>query len=70
MDFWWCLTHARVEEGPGCPNKERLGPYETRERAETAIERTRARTAAEDARDEAENGWGRGSGSGTNPTGG
>lgn len=55
MEFWWCLTHGRVEEGPGCPNMERLGPYPTRERAETAIERTRARTEAEDARDRAWN---------------
>lgn len=53
MEFWWCLTHARVEEGPGCPNMERLGPYESRERAEAAIARARARTEAEDARDQA-----------------
>jgi len=53
MEYWWCLTHARVEEGPGCPNMERLGPYETRAQAETAIERARARTEAEDARDRA-----------------
>ena len=53
MEFWWCLTHARVEEGPGCPNNERLGPYEDREQAETAIARAKARTAAEDARDKA-----------------
>ena len=59
MDFWWCLTHARVEEGPGCPNNERLGPYDDRARAETAIERTRARTAAEDARDAADDDWGK-----------
>jgi hypothetical protein len=53
MKYWWCLTHSRVEEGPGCPNMERLGPYDTREQAETAIERARARTEAEDARDRA-----------------
>ncbi|MEX2289669.1 MAG: hypothetical protein WD794_05005 [Mycobacteriales bacterium] len=56
MDFWWCLTHGRVEEGPGCPNKERLGPYATHERAATALDRTRARTAEQDALDEAEEG--------------
>ncbi len=54
MDFWWCLTHARVEEGPGCPNKERLGPYPGREQAAGALGRTHARTEAEDARDRAE----------------
>lgn len=53
MEFWWCLTHARVEEGPGCPNMERLGPYATREQAESAIDRAKARTEAEDARDRA-----------------
>ena len=57
MRFWWCLTHARVEEGPGCPNNERLGPYDSRQQAETALDRTRARTAAEDARDKAEDDW-------------
>ena len=56
MDYWWCLTHARVEEGPGCPNKERLGPYTSQEQAAGALERTRARTAAEDARDRADRG--------------
>lgn len=54
MQYWWCLTHGAVEEGDGCPNKERLGPYETRERAAAALQRTSERTAAEEARDEAE----------------
>ena len=54
MDFWWCLKHAQVEEGPGCPNNERMGPYASHEEAAGAIERARARTAAEDARDKAE----------------
>ena len=52
--WYWCLKHAAVEHGPGCPDKERLGPYSSQEEAEGAIARTRARTAAEDARDEAE----------------
>ena len=60
MSFWWCLLHARVEEGPGCPNKDRIGPYPTRAEAETVIERMKARTAAEDARDEADKEWGSG----------
>ena len=53
MEYWWCLTHARVEEGPGCPNMERLGPYPNREQAASAIDRAKARTEAEDARDRA-----------------
>lgn len=59
MSFWWCLTHGRVEEGPGCPNMERMGPYETADLAAGALDRARARTAAEDARDEAEDDWGK-----------
>jgi hypothetical protein len=58
--WWWCLTHRRVEEGPGCPNMERLGPYDTREQAEGAPDRVRARTAEQDALDEAEDDWGAG----------
>lgn len=58
-DWWWCLRHARVERGPGCPNKERLGPYATEQEASAAPQRVAARTAAEDARDEADDDWGR-----------
>jgi hypothetical protein len=54
MTYWWCLTHAAVEQGDGCPNKERLGPYTSHEQAASAPDRTRARTAENDARDEAE----------------
>lgn len=50
--WYWCLTHAQVEQGPGCPDMERLGPYDSRERAEGAIARTRARTEEQDAADE------------------
>ena len=58
MEWWWCLTHAAVEEGPGCPNKERLGPYASREQAEQAPARTRARTEQQDAADKADDDWG------------
>ena len=50
--YWWSLTHQRVEEGPGSPNAERMGPYATYEEAATAIERAKRRTAREDAEDE------------------
>ena len=63
MSFWWCLTHGRVEgsasDDRGCANLDRLGPYDTSDRAQAALEGVRARTAAEDARDEAEDDWGR-----------
>lgn len=60
MTYWWCLTHGAVEEGEGCPNNERLGPYDTHEQAAGALDRTRARTAENDARDAAEDDWGKG----------
>jgi len=63
MSFWWCLQHARVEgsstDDSGCANMDRLGPYATEQEAAGALERARARTAAQDARDEAEDDWGR-----------
>lgn len=39
MQWWFCLIHKAVEENGGCPNASRLGPYESRELAETALER-------------------------------
>ncbi len=58
MSWWWCLEHNRVEQGKGCANMNRLGPYDTQEQAAAALDRARARTAANDAQDEAEAGWG------------
>ena len=49
--YWWSLVHARVEQGPGSPNAERLGPYATYEEAATAIDRARRRTEELDARE-------------------
>jgi hypothetical protein len=40
--WWFCLTHMRVEGDEGCPNKDRMGPYETEEAAANAL-----KTAAE-----------------------
>ena len=36
--FWYCLVHKKVEGEEGCPNSERLGPFDTRAEAENAIE--------------------------------
>ncbi len=47
-DWWYCLTHHEVEQGAGCPNAERLGPYPTRERAASASSRTAAASEAWD----------------------
>ena len=59
MDWWWCLQHEQVEQGPGCPNMKRLGPYATREEAESAPARVAARAAAQDADDAADDDWGK-----------
>ena len=62
MKFWWCLTHSTVESNAGdevpCKSDNRLGPYPSREQAERAEASVRARTEAEDARDEADDDWG------------
>lgn len=39
MQWWFCLIHKAVEENSGCANSTRLGPYETRELAASAVER-------------------------------
>lgn len=56
MSWWWCLDHKKVEEGADCPSgsTSRLGPYDSAQHAAGAIERTRKRTAEQEARDKAE----------------
>ncbi|GGX52816.1 hypothetical protein [Streptomyces minutiscleroticus] len=44
-EWYYCLEHKKVEEGPECPAKERLGPYATREEAQRAVETAAERTA-------------------------
>ncbi|KNE82341.1 MULTISPECIES: hypothetical protein [Streptomyces] len=41
-EWYYCLKHGKVEEGPECPAKDRMGPYASRPEAEHAME-----TAAE-----------------------
>jgi hypothetical protein len=47
-EFWYCLKHHRVEGTEGEPNKDRLGPYATREEAEGALEKVQQRNEAWD----------------------
>ncbi|WP_165987834.1 hypothetical protein [Streptomyces sp. YIM 98790] len=42
-EWFYCLKHGTVEEGPECPAKDRLGPYSTRAEAEHAIDLARKR---------------------------
>ncbi|GHJ38053.1 hypothetical protein Sm713_36620 [Streptomyces sp. TS71-3] len=37
-EWYYCIKHHKVEEGPECPAKNRLGPYATREEAARALE--------------------------------
>ncbi|WBB59761.1 hypothetical protein O7599_30095 [Streptomyces sp. WMMC500] len=51
-EWYYCLEHGRVEEGPQCRALNRLGPYATPEEAGRAIETAEARNEEwdEDAR--------------------
>ncbi|WP_405580860.1 hypothetical protein [Streptomyces sp. NBC_01190] len=37
-EWYYCLTHKTVEEGPDCPAKDRFGPYPSRADAQRALE--------------------------------
>jgi hypothetical protein len=42
-EWYYCVKHHKVEEGPECAAKDRLGPYPTREEAEHAMETAASR---------------------------
>ena len=42
-EWFYRLKHQKVEEGPECPAKDRLGPYDNREDAAHAIDIARER---------------------------
>jgi hypothetical protein len=44
-EWFYCLEHHTVEEGPECPAKDRMGPYASRSDAEHAMETARDRNA-------------------------
>ena len=50
--WWYCLRHNRVEPDDGCPGKNRLGPYPTREAAEHALDTVHERNEEWEAADE------------------
>jgi hypothetical protein len=53
--WWYCLRHHTVEPDAGCPGKDRLGPYPTREDAARALETVRRRNQEWDAADDDRN---------------
>jgi hypothetical protein len=51
--WYFCTRHGTVEpEDGGCPGKDRLGPYATREEAEHALETVHRRNEEWDAADD------------------
>ena len=50
--WWFCVKHNTVEPEDGCPGKDRLGPYPTREEAARALQTVRQRNEEWDAADE------------------
>lgn len=51
-EWYYCVRHRRVEPALGCPFKDRLGPYASREEAEQALVTAQRRTEAWDEADE------------------
>jgi hypothetical protein len=45
-DWYFCLKHLRVEQGAGCPDKDRMGPYASEDEASKALETAAARNEA------------------------
>lgn len=52
--WWYCLRHSRVEHGAGCPNSQRMGPYEDEATAARALSIAADRNEAWDEQDENE----------------
>lgn len=42
-EWYYCIRHGTVEEGPDCPARDRLGPYATRREAANALETAKTR---------------------------
>jgi hypothetical protein len=47
--YWWCIKHNVVEQGPGCQGQDRLGPFASYAEASGALELARERTRKWDA---------------------
>ncbi|PZF66375.1 SPOR domain-containing protein [Curtobacterium sp. MCBD17_013] len=49
--FWFNTTTHQVEQGMQSPNRDRIGPFDTREEAQAALDRVRANNARWDQED-------------------
>lgn len=52
-EFWYCLTHDRVEHGNVCRATDRLGPYESEAEARAWRDRHATREETWEEEDEA-----------------
>jgi hypothetical protein len=50
--WYFCLKHMRVEHGPGCPDRDRMGPYDAENEAANALQHARERNEQWRAQDE------------------
>jgi hypothetical protein len=50
--WYFCLRHQRVEHGPGCPDRDRMGPYATENEAANALQHARERNEQWEAQDD------------------
>jgi hypothetical protein len=51
-EWFFCLKHMRVEHGPGCPDRDRMGPYATEAAAANALQHARERNEEWEAQDD------------------
>ena len=51
MQWWFCLIHQSVEEGTGCPDASRLGPYASQDEADSVLARMHANDPKDDDED-------------------
>jgi hypothetical protein len=47
-EYWFCLTHHKVEGEEGCKSADRLGPYPTESEASRALEKVQERNESWD----------------------
>ncbi|MDI5961636.1 hypothetical protein POF50_002450 [Streptomyces sp. SL13] len=50
-EWYYCVKHHKVEEGPECAGRDRMGPYPSREAAANAMATVSERNDEWDAKD-------------------
>ncbi|HEY3737376.1 MAG TPA: hypothetical protein VGL26_08015 [Jatrophihabitans sp.] len=45
-EFWWCMTHSRVEKFEDTDSANRIGPFKTHDEAAHALQTIRDRESA------------------------